>query len=166
MQGRGVILHFFAWSATVLLLDQLSKRLIQRIIMEGESIPLIPGVFHLTLYKNPGAAFGLFAYKTKLFIVVTIIVMIIIIYFYLQLPPSMGLAKTSLALQFGGAAGNFIDRILYGYVVDFIDFRVWPVFNIADTAIVIGVILLCWEFFVQQEKEGCDERDKNGCMGK
>ena len=159
-------MHFFAWSAAVLILDQLSKHLIQRIIVEGESIPLLPGVLYLTLYKNPGAAFGIFAYKTNLFIAVTIIVMIIIIFFYLKLPKSMGLAKTSLALQFGGAAGNFIDRIFYGYVVDFIDFRVWPVFNIADSAIVIGVILLCWEFVVQQEKEGCDERDKNGCIGK
>ncbi|KUK10212.1 MAG: Lipoprotein signal peptidase [Clostridia bacterium 41_269] len=159
-------MHFFTWAAVVLILDQLSKHLIQRIIAEGESIPILPGVFHLTLYKNPGAAFGIFAYKTNLFITVTIIVMIIIIFFYLKLPKSMGLAKISLALQFGGAAGNFIDRILHGYVVDFIDFRVWPVFNIADSAIVIGVILLCWDFFIQREKEGCDEGDKNGCVGK
>jgi len=152
-------LQIIIWAALVLVLDQFSKYFVQQFMAEGESIPVIPGIFHITLYKNPGAAFGIFAHQTTFFIFITIVVMALIIYFYFQIPKNRVLARIALALQFGGAAGNLIDRLLKGYVVDFIDFRIWPVFNLADSAIVVGVIFLSWEILRWREEERCEQED-------
>jgi signal peptidase II len=112
----------------------------------SQTIPLIPGAVHLTSIQNTGAGFGLLRGQQSLLILISLVVVGVILY---HLPVIMKERKTVLpyALLWGGALGNLIDRVYFGYVVDFLDFRVWPVFNIADSAITIGavwLIILYW----------------------
>ena len=137
----------------IVLLDQSTKYLTQSLMYEGQSIPIIKNFFHLTYVLNPGAAFGMLAHKTLFFILVTMLVIVIAIYFYRRIPKAKWLLRLGLSLQVGGAIGNLIDRIRIGMVVDFFDFRIWPVFNIADMAIVIGVGILFVEILRYGEKE-------------
>jgi signal peptidase II len=134
-------------------LDQLSKAFISKNILLHQTIPVINNIFHLTLIHNKGAAFGIFKNQTALFVVISL-ASIIIIYSKLK---SVGDGRInifviSLALILGGALGNFIDRIFLGYVIDFFDFRIWPVFNIADSAITIGAILLGYSLLKSENK--------------
>ncbi len=146
---------FYILVAITLILDQGTKYLTQTYMYEGQSIPIIDGIFHLTYVLNPGAAFGILANKTTFFILVTLIVLIVIIYIYRRVPAEKWLLRFGLAMQVGGAMGNLLDRIRLGMVVDFFDFRVFPVFNIADSAIVVGVTILFIEilFFDKEGKE-------------
>lgn len=123
----------------VLLLDRATKLWVVRTLAPAESLALIPGILHLTHIRNPGAAFGLFPYQRTFLVAVSAVVMVGIFYYAWRIKSPW--ARFGLGLLLGGAMGNFIDRILVGAVVDFIDFRIWPVFNAADAAIVVGVIL-------------------------
>ncbi|WP_141264164.1 MULTISPECIES: signal peptidase II [unclassified Neomoorella] len=145
---------FLLLVALVLGIDQLSKYIIRVNFQPNESLPVINSVFHLTYVNNPGAAFGLLAYKTPVFVTVTLLVAVVILVAYRFLPPDRILLRLALALMLGGALGNLIDRLRFGYVVDFLDFRIWPVFNLADMAIVGGVILLCWELLGPAGEQG------------
>ena len=153
-------------SGGVILLDQWTKALVQQRMSLQESIPIIPHLFSLTYIRNPGAAFGLFVgmdktVRTLFFVVITIAAIAVIGYFFLasirddrRLPatggPSSSLhgrwLRIGLALVFGGAIGNLIDRVRYGEVVDFLDFYIgvyhWPAFNVADSSITVGVSIL------------------------
>ena len=126
--------------------DQGAKALVRRWLPPGESIPILPPVFHLTHVQNTGAAFGLFQGYAGAFIVCSLAIGVWII---LQLSSTRRrdgwLIPISLSLVLGGAVGNAIDRLCAGFVTDFLDFRVWPVFNIADSAITVGVALLIWQ---------------------
>ena len=128
-----------------LIIDQSSKAIIKYMLAEGQSIPILPFVFHLTYIRNPGAAFGLFADQTIFFIIATLFVITLVMVVARRIPESRWLLKLSLGLILGGAVGNLLDRLRYGLVVDFLDFRVWPVFNLADSAIVLGACLLVLE---------------------
>lgn len=145
--------HFAKWASAVFLLDRVTKMIVQIFFEEGQSIPVIKNVFHFTYYRNPGAAFNVLAYRRGFFIVIALVVLMIIIYYYNKVPLDKHYVRTALALEFGGVSGNLFDRVIEGYVVDFLDFRIWPVFNIADTAIVIGVILLSWQILTWPEEE-------------
>ncbi|HPU35300.1 MAG TPA: signal peptidase II [Bacillota bacterium] len=147
---------FFLIIAVVLLLDQGSKAAVQLWMYQGESIPIIKHVFHLTYILNPGAAFGFLAYQTNLFIIVTVVLVLGVLLFYRSLPLERVFVRYGLALVVGGALGNLVDRLRFGKVVDFLDFRVWPVFNLADSAIVIGVCLLLLDFL----KDSVQKQDK------
>lgn len=140
-------------AATTVFLDQITKIVVQTRMVEHESIPLIQNILHLTYILNPGAAFGMLAHQTEFFIVITSAVIIGIAYFYTNVPPEQVFFRLGLALQAGGAAGNLIDRLRTGLVVDFIDFRVWPVFNLADSAITVGVILLSYSLLFLSESD-------------
>lgn len=131
----------------VLFFDQLTKYWVQNSMLPRDSIPLIPGVFHLTYVQNTGAAFGFLRGKTLFFIVVAVLVLGFIIFLAPRLSREKPLLGLVFGLLLGGALGNLIDRIRFGYVIDFLDFRVWPVFNIADMAIVVGVCFLIWEIW-------------------
>ncbi len=131
----------------VLFFDQLTKFWVQNSMLPRDSIPLIPGVFHLTYVQNTGAAFGFLRGKTLFFIVVAVLVLGFIIFLAPRLSREKPLLGLVFGLLLGGALGNLIDRIRFGYVIDFLDFRVWPVFNIADMAIVVGVCFLIWEIW-------------------
>lgn len=144
---------FAVTAIVIVILDQLTKHLILTSMRPYESIPVIENVFHITFVRNPGAAFGILQNQTAFFIVVTIIVIFLLVGVYWKLARKNIILTTGLSLQLGGAVGNLIDRIRFSYVVDFLDFRVWPVFNVADMAIVTGVILLAWQLLVWPEEQ-------------
>lgn len=129
---------------SVFILDRLSKSIIKFFLLSPKSYPVIKGIFHLTLIKNQGAAFGLFPGSFPLFLFISLATIVLIFYLYSQKKIKGKLGEFSLGLILGGALGNLYDRIFYGAVIDFLDFRIWPVFNLADSAITIGVILLAW----------------------
>lgn len=133
----------------ILSLDQLSKFIITRYLSQNQTIPLIKGVFHLTLIHNRGAAFGILKNQVPLFIFTSILA-IILIYFSLKKNKHRKAYSVALSLILAGALGNLIDRLFFGYVIDFLDFRIWPVFNIADSAITIAALLLGWEILFKK----------------
>lgn len=148
----------------VILFDQASKLFIQYKMKIGESIPVIKGIFHITYIENPRTSFGLLEYNTTFFVIGALISIILVILIYKKVifkkDPFM---YTPLTLVLGGAVGNLIDRVrVDGRVVDFIDFRIWPVFNFADSAIVCGMfILLIHLLFHTPEEEEKEEDIKN-----
>jgi signal peptidase II len=128
----------------VILLDQATKAGVMRVLRAGESWPQagIGRFVSLTLVSNTGAAFGIFRDYGSVFVVIALVVVAAILIYQRSLPRERWMLHGALGLQLGGAVGNLIDRLRLGYVVDFIDFKFWPVFNLADSAIVIGVLAL------------------------
>lgn len=143
------------WSTFILtlLFDQLSKYFILRSLSENQSIAVIKNIFHITLVKNTGVAFGLFKGTNKIVFITSSIALIafIIAYFFYKKPGGLFL-DISFGLISAGAFGNLIDRLTYGKVIDFFDFRVWPVFNIADSSIVVGIFIMILFYTVTDEK--------------
>jgi len=131
--------------------DQLSKLWIRAHLELGESLPLTDRL-SLSYVGNTGSAFGLLANQTFLIIIISIAALLFILLFLRYLSPATTLSIVSIGLILGGAVGNLIDRLRFGYVTDFIDFRLWgnfhwPVFNIADAAITVGVFVLIYSFY-------------------
>ena len=135
-------LFFLSTAAIIIILDQILKLILSRTLELGQSIPLIKNLFHLTLIHNTGAGFGILKDHGSLLIWISIIAMGIITYYYDQIPKKDRLPQIAAGLLMGGIIGNLIDRLAHGFVIDFFDLMVWPAFNIADSAITIGVILL------------------------
>jgi signal peptidase II len=138
-------------------LDQFSKWLVLLKLKEVGTIPVIEGVFHLHYLENRGAAFGLLQEQRSFFIVTTILIIGGILWYLIKYPETSRLLTVALSLIVGGAVGNFIDRLLYGYVIDFFDFQFFPVFNIADSAIVVGQVLLIYYIFKDHVSENESE---------
>lgn len=130
----------------------------------GESIPVIEGIFHITYIENPRTSFGLFEYNSSFFVIAVLVSVILAILIYKKIifkkNPFMYIPLT---LLLGGAVGNLIDRVrIDGRVIDFIDFRIWPVFNFADSAIVCGMlVLLIHVLFHAPEKEDWVKEEEN-----
>ena len=136
-----------------LALDQFTKWLVVTNLELGESVyplPALSRLFSLTYVTNTGAAFGLLKEAGVVFVFVAILVITIIVLYVRRVPADQQLVRVALGLQLGGALGNLIDRLRLGHVVDFIDLKFWPVFNVADSAIVIGVALLAIAFWRQE----------------
>jgi len=153
---------FFITLALVTALDQFSKWYITSTMSLHASYPVIDGFFNITYIRNPGAAFGFLANAAPLFrsgfLITVSVAAIVMILWYLARDRSVGVLLTSaLALITGGAAGNLIDRVRFGNVVDFLDVYAgtwhWPAFNVADSAISIGAVLLVVEMF-RRKKAG------------
>ena len=150
--------NFLCWALIpfVFVLDRVLKIWVLLHLKEGEGFPLWTGVLHVTRVNNTGAAFGLWK-DASFFLTVLSALSVIVIFFYLRgLLKVMG-APASVygwALVAGGALGNLVDRLRFGYVVDFIDLRVWPVFNIADSAICLGVFWILWQVFWNKSRPG------------
>lgn len=142
---------YFLIATGVIILDQVTKFLVRGDFALYESRPVIENIFHLTYIENPGAAFGMFADKRFFFLIVTSLIIIFIIFFMKQMEKEEPRANIFLAMAVGGAIGNFIDRAMKGTVTDFFDFRIWPVFNIADSFIVVGMIIAAF-FVLKGEK--------------
>ena len=138
--------------------DQATKWWALRALQPGDTTPVVPGVFHLTLVHNSGVAFGLFARMGWIVVVAAVMIVAVLAATSLRSPAAEGptALRTWLAmgLILGGAVGNLIDRIRYGGVVDFLDFRVWPVFNVADSSITIGAALIAWTWWRQRDVPG------------
>ncbi len=128
----------------VLTADQASKTWTIENIPLNTTREIVPNFewFVLTHITNAGAAFGLFPQLSLVFTFIALIVSVAIVMYYRSLPAGEWLVRLSLGLQLGGAVGNLVDRLRYGYVVDMFYARFWPVFNVADSAIVCGVGLL------------------------
>ncbi|MDD5173855.1 MAG: signal peptidase II [Candidatus Omnitrophota bacterium] len=137
-----MIFKVLSISSLILLIDRLTKYILFRDLSEGESISVVPGIFHITLVLNSGAAFGLLKGRSAFFIVLTALVIVFICFYIIRGGCKDILTLIALGFILGGAAGNLIDRVLFGYVIDFLDFRIWPVFNIADASINIGAFIL------------------------
>jgi signal peptidase II len=133
----------------ILIVDQLSKYIVSRRIPPGQSIPVVKNIFHLTYVTNQGAAFGIFKNQIYFFIAAALIAIVVILVNLRR--RRIPRREIALSLILAGAAGNLIDRIRIGAVIDFLDFRIWPVFNIADTAITIGAILLAYTILRKPE---------------
>jgi len=136
----------------VLATDQLTKHVILSTLTLGQSLPIIPSVLHLTYVQNTGAAFGLFENMTAVLAVLSCLAAAWIVRELRTGRMRHDDRIWALALVLGGAIGNLIDRTVYGYVVDFIDLRVWPVFNMADAAITIGVLWLLIPAVLQRRR--------------
>jgi signal peptidase II len=125
--------------------DQATKYLVVTNLRLYESwapIPALEGRADIHYVTNTGAAFGLFQNGGLFFVIVAFVVSAVILFYYRHLPDGEPLLRLSLGLQLGGALGNLVDRLRLGHVIDFIDVHIWPVFNVADSAIVCGVALL------------------------
>jgi signal peptidase II len=146
---------WLAIAALVLVLDQLSKAWILSRFRLGERLEVIPALFDLTLVYNPGAAFSFLAdhdgWQRWFFIGIGIAASSFILWL-LAKHPSQRLFAGALSLILGGAIGNWIDRLRFEAVIDFIDLRVWPVFNIADSCITIGTIILAVNILFGKER--------------
>lgn len=138
-------------AAVIFIADRLTKWAVLDRLSEGESVPVLPGILHFTRVANTGAAFGLLKEHSFFLTLLTLVSILLILVLGLrrfkrasheQTPAFLTIAGWALVL--GGAAGNLYDRIRYGHVVDFLDLRVWPVFNVADSAICAGVFLVIW----------------------
>ncbi|MDD5428520.1 MAG: signal peptidase II [Candidatus Omnitrophica bacterium] len=132
----------FALASLVFVLDRITKIIALSAMSSGQSIEVLPNIFHITLVLNNGTAFGLMKGQNTALAVITAAAAVSIVA-YAVTHKGLSLAVSSaLGLILGGALGNLLDRIKFGCVVDFFDFRIWPVFNIADSAITVGMIIL------------------------
>jgi signal peptidase II len=143
-------------AVAIVILDQVTKRIAEHYLpmQPDHSISIIGELLRLTYVQNRGAAFGILQNQSILFVFVGVAVIGAILVSYRYLPKMSLLLNVALGLQLGGAIGNLSDRIRIGYVVDFVDVAIWPVFNVADSAIVVGVGVLAFHLL-----KGSDERD-------
>ncbi len=139
---------------SILFADQITKWAIDFNMMLGDSITIIPNFFRITYLHNTGAAWSMFDGKLGFFFVITIIAIILMIYFYRNTEKHDYLTQYGLVLMMAGTIGNFIDRTAFHYVRDFLDFIIFgydfPVFNVADMALCIGVFLILVSVFFEQ----------------
>ena len=134
---------------SVIFLDQLTKFLAIRFLQLNTPVSLINNFLYLTLVHNRGAAFGMFKNQLFMFVLISIFA-IVLIFLYLKAKNNSLLSTISLSMILAGAIGNLIDRLRFGFVIDFLDFRIWPVFNLADSAITIAAIFLTWELLFKK----------------
>lgn len=134
----------------VILLDQVTKALILHYLPLHQNVAVIPGFFDITHIHNPGGAFGFLSgvsskLRSVIFLFISSLAVGLIFYFYKKTPSSLPWLSAAFALIFGGAIGNLVDRLRFGVVVDFLDLYIgnwhWPAFNIADSAITVGIIV-------------------------
>jgi signal peptidase II len=147
-------------ASTVTILDQATKSWITQSMRLHESIPVIPNLFSFTYIRNPGAAFGLLAgssnaFRTVFFGVTSLLALALLVTILVRLPDKDWIGQISIAGILGGAIGNLIDRLRFGEVIDFLDVYVesyhWPAFNVADSAISVGVVCLIIHFAFERK---------------
>ena len=129
-----------------LIIDIVSKLVVSNLMNVNDSIIVIKDFFYITYVRNTGAAWSIFAGETLGLIIITLIIISLIVYYIFKNKPKTKIEKVGYSMVLGGAIGNLIDRIVYGYVIDFFDFNIfgynYPIFNLADSFIFVGVILL------------------------
>ncbi len=148
-------LILFGVALLVLALDQLTKSWVVASLPAGGWWSPVPGlwrVFRIVHTTNSGAAFGIFPQQGSFFILVAVIVVLAIVFYQQRLPINGWLIRLTLGLQLGGATGNLVDRLRYGSVVDFIDIGFWPIFNLADLSIVVGVAVLAYQLWREDQQ--------------
>lgn len=148
---------FYLIALAVFLLDQLSKYALESAMQPGQQIPVLGQIMSLHLRFNTGAAWGMLAGETLWLTVVSGLMLVGLLISGAWARTMAPLMRIGLPLLAGGAAGNFLDRLRTGAVVDFIDFHVWPAFNVADIAIVCGAILICYHLIVSEVRTSPQE---------
>lgn len=157
-----IIIHmYFIIIAIIIFLDQLVKYLIQANMELNNTLPIVRDFFHLTYIHNTGAAFSILEGKTEILIILpSLLTLLLIAYVLKKRKSEHWVMLLSLSLIIAGGIGNLIDRISYGYVVDYLDFRVFPIFNVADIAVSCGcALLLIYMFFIEAKLS--KEKKKN-----
>jgi len=149
-------LIYYVIIAAIVAADQVVKHMIASGMTPGESVPVIDGILNISYIRNTGAAFSAFSSHTWMLIVITSVLMAVgLVYVTRHRKDRNRMLMTALAVIIGGGAGNLIDRIVNGYVVDFIQVGAWPVFNIADISVCTGCGLLCiYIIFIDGRKHG------------
>lgn len=150
----------FLITLAVIAVDRITKFYIEEFLEIGESISVIDGLLSITRINNVGAAFGMLQGFNFLFIIAAIAVMGLFVYFYSDIVKKNYLMISS-SLILGGTVGNMMDRLYFGYVIDYIDFSFWPAFNISDMALTVGVVMLLvylWKESRPKKKEKKYER--------
>jgi len=142
---------FYLVSFLVFAIDLLIKSIVSIRLAPIRSMPLIKGVLNLTYVRNTGVAFGLFPGQRLFLVLIGIAVCAVVVYFYVNATREEVLFKAYLAMIMGGSLGNLYDRVFFGHVIDYIDFRVFPVFNFADIAINLGVFLIIVDIFLKRK---------------
>lgn len=157
MKNRYAILA--AVTIVVLVIDQATKLYIDRTMQIYQSIPVINGLFSITYMRNKGAAFSFlsgFDYRIPFFILISLVAVVAILVAYRKLRDDQRFAALSLSLILSGAVGNLIDRVRLGEVIDFLDVfwksHHWPAFNVADSAICVGVALLALDMLMEERR--------------
>lgn len=150
-------------SGILIALDQLTKLYVHSNFQLGESVVAIPNLFNITYVRNPGAAFGFLAeshpaFREIFFLMMPPIALVVILIILRGVKETDIKQTVALSMVFGGAIGNYIDRLRFRYVIDFLDFHIynkysWPAFNIADSAIVVGVIILMILMFYEGKNQ-------------
>jgi signal peptidase II len=143
---------YYSVAFIILLVDYLTKWIVRVRLDPVQSVEIIPGYLRLSYWQNSGVAFGLFdavasVWKPYILAALAVVAVVVIVVYGEHMPPERKLLRASLAIIIGGILGNLVDRIVRGYVIDFIDFHIydtfhWPTFNVADSAITIGIALL------------------------
>ena len=136
----------------LVIIDQVIKYMVNINMLLGQSYPLIEDFLYITYVKNTGIAFGLFKNNNLFMIIVISIIILILLYFYNKEKNKVFSLNISITMLISGAVGNLIDRIYYGFIVDYIVFTFWPAFNLADSLIVIGSITLAVYLIFQVEE--------------
>ena len=139
----------FIITLIVLIVDIISKLIVKHYMILDNSVYVINNFLDLTYVKNTGVAWSIFANNKYFVLILSGIIIMGIIYYVYREKPTRKITKLAYALILGGALGNYVNRILYGYVIDFIDVKIfgynYPIFNMADIFIVLGVILLVYD---------------------
>ncbi|WP_017548465.1 signal peptidase II [Salinicoccus carnicancri] len=151
------IIPMALFAAFLIGLDQLTKFLVVTRMEEGESIPVLGKYLAITSHRNSGAAWGMLQGQMIFFYIITVVVLAILVYVYIREAKDNLLLQTAIVMLAAGSFGNFIDRILFQEVVDFVDvlliFYDFPIFNVADSALTVGVVLMIVEFFFMGKGE-------------
>ena len=134
----------FLTAALVFLLDRITKIAAASGISHGQSIKVLPNILHFTLVFNNGTAFGLLKGQNSVLAIFSVLAIVFIVIYVITHKALTSPLSFALGLILGGALGNLFDRVKFNCVIDFIDFRIWPVFNVADSAITVGMIFLGW----------------------
>ncbi|MFN3696918.1 MAG: signal peptidase II [Pseudobdellovibrio sp.] len=160
---KSKLMYLISISSLVIALDQITKLLVHTRFQLHESVAVIPNYFNITYVRNFGAAFGILAqtppaFREIFFLAMPPFACLLVLYIIWGLKESQSSQTIALSFVFGGAIGNYLDRVKYKYVVDFIDFhyynkQTWPAFNIADVAIVGGVFALIYLIFLERKSE-------------
>ncbi|MHB8481368.1 MAG: signal peptidase II [Nitrospiria bacterium] len=157
-----IYLSLLSIMSLVILIDQITKSYIAKSFRLYESMVVIRDFFSLTYTRNPGAAFGVFAeqdghFRSVFFLLISCTALVFLIYFFMKTPPEDRFSQVAISLILGGAIGNFLDRLKMGEVIDFLDFYIgphhWWIFNVADSAITVGISILVLQIFLKKNKE-------------
>jgi len=150
-------LVLFTVTILVMISDQGSKLLVERRMTLGQSVSVVGSFFHLTFIRNAGSAFGIFLGGGWFYMISSIVAVILIFYYLRRISAGHVWSKVSLAMILGGALGNLADRLRIGAVTDFLDFGIgrlrWPVFNVADAAVTVGVAIFLLTLLLKKKED-------------